>query len=399
MKSWIVIAILLSASASWAEKAYLNTEDGRVISVFNSPGKNWKNCKQESRCEAVGWPDNRAVIETLSPPKKMKVNDPETGELKDEEYVFVEFSYERVVKGVTHKQTNRGWIDAAYLSKKKQKGFYTQSQPQAKKEVCDPKTKNAPIVPKELEVVNTALENQNITETAEALKAVVGQCVINPKATSIKSTGGNSYDDYVLPQLLKQKLPKVTNENGKLLSTQELIDIDALARTLYGEMAGCFKHGLQYPMAVARIAYNRAQASDRAKEFIRSPHSSTKAPLAKVVTSDTQFNVWMTNHGSKPNNSLKLALCPPSNKAKPSWQGHLPAREELDIWEDALRIATETVLFPKHKFEKRTAQIRQLHYTSGMGAFYNMKQVFPWVEERKVSRSSCVEIWQERPKT
>lgn len=402
MKLWIVIAVLLSASVSRAGKAFLNTEDGRIISVFNSPGMNWKNCKLKRDCEAVGWPDNSAEIEILSSsPKKEKVEDPRTGELKDEEYVLIEFSYKRVVDGVTYsKERAKGWIDAAYLSEKKQKGFYTQSQPAPQKEVCDSKTKKTPQFLKDLEVVSTAIGNKNITEIAEALKEFTGQCVIDPNKSLSKSTNGNSYDAYVLPKLLKQRLPRnIKNENGKTITTQDLINIDALARTLYGEMAGCFKHGLQYPMAVARIAHNRAQARGRDKEFIRAPHRSEKGSLAKVVTSDSQFNVWMTNHGSKPNNSLKLALCPPSNKSKPSWQGHLPRQEELDIWEDALRIATEAVLFPKRNFEKRTAQIQQLHYTSGMGSFYNMKQVNPLIENRKISRNSCVEIWQENNKS
>ena len=100
----------------------------------------------------------------------------------------------------------------------------------------------------------------------------------------------------------------------------------------------------------------------------------------------------MKTHNGKKNGPLAHALCPPSDKNKPFWSGAKPSKEEQDIWENTLRIATEAVLFPK-KFNARTSQLKQFHYTSGMDSFFGMKQVFPWIADRKVSKNACVQVW------
>ncbi len=396
MKLPILIVLLFLTSIAFANnKVYLDIEDGQIVSVFNKSGQNWKTCADDPQCHPIAWPDNTASLVTLSPTQKIKAKDPYTGEMKLEEYVLIEYQYQRMVKGKAYNKAGQGWIDAAYLSKSKKMSFFSEGSPtQNRKKYCPSKGVTKPLT-EDLVSVQKAIANKNVKDTAMALSPSVGYCAINPKKSPASYASGNVYDNYVLPQIRKQKVPNVIKENGQAMSTQDLIDVDSLARTIYGEMAGCFKHGLQYPVTVAKVAFNRARTPDREGEFIRGPHSNYKGALAKVVTSASQFSLWRIEISGKPNNSVKMALCPPSNRLKPSWQGYPPSQDEQEIWGNTLRIATEAVLFPK-KFMARTKQISELHYTSGLNSFHGMKQAFPWIEDHQVSRNACVQVWKEK---
>ncbi|WP_415061603.1 hypothetical protein [Bdellovibrio sp.] len=402
MRFIALLFILFSTSASWAKgKAYLDMEDDQIISVFNQPGMNWKNCAKDPACRSVAWPDNTAEIEIISDyPQRMQVESPYTGELQEEEYLEVKYRYKRTVDGKVYTQEGQGWVDAAYVSLKKRSSFYGKTTEPSKD--CPPGSKPSGKGPKEVQKnlapFERALSNTSVTETTKLLKEHVGACVIDPKKNAVSAGSGNPYDNLVLPHLQKKGVPQIIKEDGKAMTKKDLIDIDALARTIYAEMAQCYKHGLHYPMTVAKIAVNRANEDRRAKEFIRGTHSSAKGDLAKVATSPTQFSLWLTTINGKPNNSLRQALCPPADKSKAFWTGNAPPPFELDIWENTLRIATEAVLFPK-KFNSRTQQIKQFHYTSGMPGFYGMKQVFPWIEDRKVSKNACVQVWDDGAKS
>ncbi|WP_413568353.1 hypothetical protein ACLWBD_12165 [Bdellovibrio sp. HCB117] len=389
---------IFASGTLWANgKAYLDLEDGQIVSVFNQPGMNWKNCAGDAKCKSVAWPDSSAQIEVVSPVKKMKVEDPYTGKLEMEEYVQVKYRYKRTVNGKVYTQEGQGWIDAAYVTNAKKSSFYGTAA--AEKEECPPGAKTpAKDIQKSLEPLQKSLSNHSVTDTAKALSPYVGACVINPKNPPSPYAGGNPYDAYVLPALKKQGVPKIKREDGTLMTQQDLIEVDALARTLYAEMARCYKHGLHYPMTVAKISINRAEASQRKAEFIKGDHAAIKTPLAKVVTSPSQFSLWLKKIDGKDNPSLRHGLCPPSSKDKAFWTGAKPPPFEQDIWENTMRIATEAVLFPK-KFNARTKQVKQFHYTSGMDGFYGMKQVFPWIEERKVSKNACVQVWDDKVKS
>ncbi|AHZ85272.1 hypothetical protein Bb109J_c2585 [Bdellovibrio bacteriovorus] len=393
------IALLLFMTTSvnaWADgKAYLDLEEDQILSVFNKPGMNWKNCSADPNCRPVGWPDRDAAVEVISKPRKLKVEDPYTGQMQDEEYVQIKYSYTRERDGITYTQQGTGWVDAAYVSRSKTKAVYGAADD--KSEYCPPVQKSttgggAKEVQKSISGIQSAIANKGVKETAAALKGSVGACVINPKNPPAAYKGENPFDSYVLPHLKKQAVPKVAREDGKMMTQQDLITIDALSRTMYAEMARCYKHGLHYPMAVAKIAVNRANTESRHKEFIKGSHNSGKSDLAKVVTTPSQFNLWMKTHNGKKNGPLAHALCPPADKNKLFWSGAKPSKEEQDIWNNTLRIATEAVLFPK-KFNARTSQLKQFHYTSGMDSFFGMKQVFPWIADRKVSKNACVQVW------
>lgn len=395
MRLMAFLLILTTSWNSWANgKAYLDLEDGQIASVFNKPGMNWKNCSADPSCRPVGWPDRGAFVEvTSNKPVKMMVEDPYTGKKQMEEYVKIRYVYLRESNGKTFSQTGEGWVDAAYVTYDKRSSVFG-ADSDLDPLNCPPTQKSAGAVQQTVNALAQALGNQGVTGTAELLRGHVGACVINPRNPPKSYQGEIPFDSYVLPHLKKNGVPKVTKEDGTPMTMQDLIDVDALARTIYAEMARCYKHGLQYPMAVAKIAVNRANTPSRRSEFIKGTHSGSKGSLAKVVTTPSQFNLWMKTIDGKKNGSLSHALCPPSDKTKPFWMGTPPSKEEQSIWDNTLRIATEAVLFPK-KFQARTAQLKQFHYTSGLDGFYGMKQVFPWIADRKVSRNACVQVWDE----
>lgn len=399
----ILIIVIFSGTASWAKgTAYLNLEDDQIVSVFNKPGMNWKNCTRGSDCTAVGWPDNTATIKVISPVQKMKVVSPYTDIEQDEEYVQIEYSYERKVNNQTYFQTGKGWIDAAYVSEKRQNTFYGMgNKADSVEKDCPPVTKAHPGDLKEIKKTVTPLhkssKNISVTETAKLLNPYVGACTIdpNPKKKLPETSIENPYDAYVLPTI-KTTIPKVHKENGELMSKKDLIDIDAAARSIYAEMAQCYKYGLQYPMSVARIAVNRANSKNREDIFIKGTHNSSKGDLAKVFTSPSQFSLWLKKIKKKANGSLRQALCPPSKAGTRYWTGNLVPQFELDIWQNTLRIATEAVLFPM-QFKARTNELKKdTFYSSGEKSFYDMKKANPpSIEGRKISRDSCIQIWRD----
>ena len=377
-------------------KAYLDLEDGQVQSVFNMPGRDWKTCDMDKNCLAKAWPDNASEIEILTPPKKTLTYDFKEKKEVEQEFVKVRYKYLRKSaldspeKGAMIPQEGEGWIDNAYITNKRRNAFFTE-QPKAYDEPpCADESVNKKNL-KNLAAIGKAAGGLN--KITEEVMKVTGQCVIDPTQPR-GFEAGNVYDNYVMPTILKQKVPKIQKEDGTQMTSQDLVDIDSLARSIYGEMASCFKHGLQYPMTVAKIVRNRALSTERSSEFIKPPHDPAKNSLSKVVTSSSQFNVWMKKHGDRMNPSLKMALCPPGNKDQVYWQGRKPPPGELQIWENAMRIATQAVVQP-NSFDIRTKEVSGFFYTSGMGQFYKMGQVHPVIENREVRKNSCLEVWME----
>lgn len=382
-------------------KAYLDIEEGQIVSVFSEPGVNWKSCRDKKGCAAVAWPDRDSKIEIVEGPVKRMVEDIYTGKMVEEEYYKIRYEYERrnsngeiMVQGGLTNPKAVGWIDAAYVSKTKKQTFFGASEGQKEKcEVTTPK-KGVQGLKDAVTPIAKAASGKGVVDTAEALKPFIGVCAIDPKNPPREYAKGNSYDTYVLPQLSKQKTPALLNSQGKPMTKEDLIAIDALSRTLYAEMARCYKHGLHYPMTVAKIVMNRSKSPNQ-KLYIVEKHSDEKNKMAKVATDATQFSLWLKKIDGKTNNSLRQGLCPPSVAGKNFWTGARPSQAELDIWTNTVRIATEAVLFPEN-FNRRTKDVTQFNYTSGLGKFYGMTQVNPSIDGHKISRDSCMEVWEDR---
>lgn len=394
-------------------RGYLDNieDDDTPITVFESAGQNWKYCKKtidpntkKKICaEAVGWPKRDAVINVLEAPIKVKTKDAVTDAESEEEYSKIEFTYTRKGEdGKIHHQKGTGYIETSYLSKTKTSSFYT-AQNKVESKICppatnDPQSKLKQSVEK-LPDLASSIGNLTLEKKADLLSSVVGFCPLKPptKTPGPFKGKGNVYDQAVLPTLLKAKIPKLTNEENKQMTRDEMIQIDTLARTLYGEMAICYRRGLQYPMAVAKMILNRTENEGRKSEFISPPHSSKAPPLTQVCTTPSQFSMWLKNIGGSKNQTLHHGLCPPTTPNGPYWKSDQASAFEYDIWKNTIRIATEAILYPK-KFKARTQQITGYHYTSGLGKFYDMTQVRPSIEGKKIDRSACLEIWKEKEK-
>ncbi|RYZ82956.1 MAG: hypothetical protein EOP04_20960 [Proteobacteria bacterium] len=388
------------------QKAYLDFEDGRPETLTSIPGRDWRTCLLDKNCEAAGWPDRDSEVNVLTEPTSVKYYDHRAQKIVSDNFVQISTVYVRrakkdsCYKGALVRFSRTGWVLAGRIQKEKLSAFFPEKITNGKPPICrdDRTQKNL----KDLSNVTKHLEK--INDIAAEVSKVTGQCIDIPNSPGAFKAG-NVYDKYFLEKIMAQTPPKVRKDNGELMTPRDLVDIDAMARSIYGEMAGCFKKGLQYPMTVGKIIENRGRTcipgdanenKGKCSLFVQGDHDSRKSPLAKVVTSKRQFNVWMPNHGDKMNPSLKMAACPPSSADRNFYRGKKPPREELEIWEDAIRIATQAVVNPE-RYRDRTKDVSGFFYTSGMGKFYNMKQTNPIIEKRKVDNDACLEVWMESP--
>lgn len=371
------------ANAETRQRAYIDADAG-VVSVYNMPGQNWKTCSKIEGCKSVGWPDDEAKVFVLGEKIIDQTIDPYTNLPIESYYYQIKYEYKRTVDGKTYLQKGKGYIDADYVNLERKESIYKPKKIKTE-EICDPK-KDEKVKTNNF---NEDLNNQNLDMITDEVHKHIGRCVTRKVPMNLE----NPYDKVVLPEVSKAVSFKISEK--RLVNHVDLVAIDALARTMYGEMARCYKAGLHYPMAVARIALNRSESEPRKSEFISGPHLSSKSQLAKVVTSSDKFSVWMPSYRKNENPALRQALCPPVSADKKFWTGSQPPESELRIWRNTVKIATEAVLFPE-KFKTRTNELRNRYfYTSGMRNFFNMKLVKPSIGGRSIDRESCMQIWAE----
>lgn len=408
---------------------YFNkVEEGQYIQVFTKPGQNWRYCEKDidpetgkEKCKyAVGWLDRDSKARVIGQPIKEKVQDPMTGEWIEEEYVRIEFFYARLDEnGQLFTQNKTGFIETYNLSDRPMEAFYKKVddpiQPPAKstssvKPKKDCRSSGTAQSLKEIQDISKPLveatENLGVEKSAKILNELVGFCAVNPP-TKMPSPvpHGNVYDKMVYSKLKNKPVPPIKKENKQYMTQEDLVNIDALARTLYGEMAQCYRYGLEYPMTVAKIITNRTNDSDGHSIFIQGEHHARKPTAAKIATTGNQFSMWRRNGGGP----LHHGLCPPRELGKPFYRNKSASKFENDIWINTMKIATEAVLYPK-QFAKRTEGVTGKHYTSNLakdrftprlsnGAKFieKMTQVFPKIEGRTVNHNRCLEAWVEKP--
>lgn len=387
----IIVTFCIFAEAK-NKTAYLDP-DSKIVSVFNEPGFDWQSCKQP--CEAVAWPGPDAQFSvTQDTPQVFKRKDRYTGETTEVKYVKVLVTYDR--DGV--KREKYGWIDESYLQYEKAESFYqAPSQSSAQKTNCGRKEETkkskehaADIARKQKE----ALLEAKIDKDAGKIEEAVGKCV----RPSADASPKNGFDDLVKPTLrgVAAKNKSVTDENGHPISDDQVATISALARTLYGEMAGCFRRGLQYPMAVARIAVERAEETRRHGEFIKTGHSETDHPVCQVITTPSQFNNWMPRIDGDVNGAFLHTLCPPSKHGEKFWANANPSDEELNIWKNAVRIATDATMFPAHFKGITKALDNVFFYTSGQKHLRSFQKQPPYhtkLDGRPLNNINCIQLW------
>lgn len=396
---------------AYEKRVYINKEGLAPATVFNSPGFDYKTCqKSPSVCnlEQASWPDRNSEVIDLGERVKVWVKNA-NGEDEEVEYAKVKVSYIRVdPKTLYLNDVNErvGYIDVAYLTDKPMTSLYpTATKPKKIVEApaekyCPPKKgavldkKKENIAP--IEEVAQSLPANSVVNIAEILKSEVGDCLKPSPKTGLDVT----YDGYAYDHMKSKALPNVAGEDGQRITRQQFMDIDMLSRTLYSEMAKCYKYGLHYPMAVARVAVNRAKAEDKnlRGEFINYKHRD-KGTLGKVLTDPYMFSAWnkkIKNRDGKviDNPSLDQALCPPQNPSKPFWKGgkEVPSGDEREIWDQTVKVATEAVLFPKN-FAGRTNNVKSYFYTSGMDRDDMKRMSAPTIEGRSVDKPNCMRFW------
>lgn len=298
-------------------------------------------------------------------------------------------------------------------------------------------------------VLQTSIDSlkfpQSVTSAASKLEKYVGQCVIDPpnKISEKDLKGPISYDSLVLPKM-GNALSKVPELNIPGLSSQKLLEIDLTARTIFAEVGKCVPYGAEYAMAVARVIKNREKFIEEnpksTTEFIwqkESLHWPGKSIATKVGSSPVQFSAW-NNYiidfpaliqakqtkaqeyilkGSSAKEAQEKAdaevransktldlykfnasgmlhsLCPPSDRNKDYYDGHKPSASLNAIWQSILKVATESVLFPKQFLAKTEGVKKVLHYTSNRKSFFDFYQVHPKIEGRIIDREDCLNLW------
>lgn len=415
IRSFVVLCFSVSACVNaFAQtqfhpyKAYLSTleDDDDVMTVFSDPTKNWKNCTKlpDGSCkEAMGWPGRDADITVIGPDEKFKVHDPFTDKDVNETFVKVKFKYTREVTGsngqiTEYKKEGEGYIPKYALTSTKQAAIYAnttkKTTPAAAKDCPPTHNDEGKKSAQNGNDIARMAKGQSVVSAADEISKVVGKCLVSPPTSRPSNLpNSNVFDAWVVPKIKAQPVPKLKNEQNKAMTQADLINIDALARTLYGEMGGCFKRGLQYPMAVARVALNRLDNEAKWQEFTGTNVTRTNQPipkLAKLLTTPEKFNNWT---GRTNNGPLHQSLCPPTQAGKPFWNENSASKEEAAIWKNAVRIATEAVLYP-NQFKSRSPGMKNVHfYTSGMGSYSNSKRVHASVDGRSLANSDCVELW------
>ncbi|MGZ3772808.1 MAG: hypothetical protein ACXVCY_07835 [Pseudobdellovibrionaceae bacterium] len=156
----------------------------------------------------------------------------------------------------------------------------------------------------------------------------------------------------------QQRISSETAKNGSTKPTQEqLYAIDAMARTLYGEMRGCSNQTSAFYKAIGRVILNRAAVvknQGSRKPFYNSSQDTVKGQslpklIPKVVSWPEQFSAWNIDDVN-----LKTVLCPKDN----------PSALSQKAWKEATQVATQAVL-DTETFLKDTEGIHQTHYSSG----------------------------------
>lgn len=370
----LALFLLFSSLATASEKTvYLSTLED------DDSGTPLYYCHKKKCAEAPLLLNRSATIHITGSEFKGFTNDPFDNSELTEFFVPVRYSFLDPQSPKKFRSGN-GFLPKYLLAEKIQSSFFTREEDSR--------------MP-----ASTANKKTNTLKAATQIYDLVGECPLkDPMVMPKKLSKENVFDSYVYNILKKQKVPRLLNEQMKPMTLDDLVNIDSLARTIYGEMGKCFRKGLQYPIAAALVAINRSENKSRFKEWTGSKVKRKVAsvpPLTRIVTTPEKFNNWMAFEGDKVNGPLHHSLCPARAVSKPFWKTAKASRTEVDIWKNSVRIATEAVMFPT-RFKSRSPAMRNINfYTSGMGQYNNYVQIFPFVNDRPLENFDCIEIWKE----
>ncbi len=359
------------------QKMYLDLEENERATIYSQGGLNYLNCVAANQCNEVnglGWPSRNDELTFLGVTQTHYMQINSAGD-----YDFVEFAKVKYLRDMPSggQKWVEGYIATDRLRNRRTDPVFGGKTPRrttdrvGKNDFCPGKAADSlksdaqAILGKSKEIFN-----ENVQKIADQIRDKLGKCSFDGKENI---TGAVPYDKMALPSLLesarKNEFPvnieKEPLEPGKksLATIEDFVAIDALARTLYGEMAVCHRKGLEYPLAAAAVIQNRAmaiQAQPALKRvYCKSNHHPVKNEYACVATQPIQFSTWNKSE------NIEQPLCPPSDPGKNFYPGRKPPAQEVAIWNDMVKIATEVILFPK-AFKSRIAGDLNgvFHYTS-----------------------------------
>lgn len=396
------------------DKVQIGMDVQGAVTATSRAGLTWNTAKES---EKVGWPDGKS---------KLKYLDSELAEMEDP--ITHEFRWQLFYK-VKFSKKGEGWLNADYIRNDVVKNveddplgdFIKTDDPlgdfiKQKKEVsakakqdppCVPTRKHAVPAPKVVVEAKEALHPLAVEEVIERITPHLGKCLLNNSMDlPALARGASAFDSTVLKHWEASSVPKnIPSPLSGNLKKEDLVNIDTLARTIYGEMASCFDNGLQYPMAMAKVVANRVEYIQKhqgeatpfaPKNVFEKARDKLKGIFSAVLTHSYQFSVWNKQIDGKTNPSLKQVLCPPRDPAAKFWPKVKPSKKESNIWKESIRIATEAVLFPE-KFKKQTEHVTELYYTSGLGYFMEgFQRAHHTVDGKALSRGRCIELWRKK---
>ncbi len=395
-------------------------DDDPPVTVYNVPGFNYTSCKEDKRCQGIGWlklSDSKvSVIKTNGNVEKQNktVTNPITGKSEKVDFIKVKFEYNR--NGI--RKSAVGWLDEDFLQEAPFQNRYQnpKSLPaKTPKQECPPKTNAETKNREDIGAVSTAIEQTlttNAKQVASVIGPMIGRCPMSPPPSKSKLTkNGLFYDKQILgpmQSIARANAPKtITTQFGKVtLTPKQLIDIDILARSVYGEMGGCLDKNRNYGLAVAKVVMNRTKlvesGAGKGKLFTQPRHENlhhpSKSTIAKVLTDPKQFSIWNREQANDPTDlNILRVMCPSRDKSTYNWKNKEPNEQDLRAWQKSLEIAIEAIAFPQ-QFNQMTAKVTQYYYTSGVDlGSKGYQNVTPRIAGTRINNPRCIWLWKAPP--
>ena len=412
----------------------------KAVTAFAEPGYKWN----DPRADVVGKISDEDSIDYLST-KLVMIYDEDRKEKRAQ--LFYKIQY----KKANSDSWQQAWVDASavkwYGTNKNPMGFKKRSKKQVEKETiseeerlrCEQDEQRKLIMEygaKAAEKAKTVLNDIYDVLTKSALERYtedlgphMGDCLLK-EYNSLRSI--SEKDNIALKTLAphwakKKKDPRIAHPNGmRDVTKEELMAIDTLARTIYGEMAVCYGDSgssSQFLTGVGKSVALRAYAVNNdpntASMFGQSDKWPEIAnhPITQASLKPEEYSVWNGLTKQAPivrDPRVKQALCPPAKAGEKFYSGviacpggsekstmqidgkEVPCRKgENDIWQTALQDAIQAVLMP-NQFAKRTEDFNVLYYTSGVARSQKeyKEADCPSIEGNSLADNpSCMRCW------
>ena len=254
--------------------------------------------------------------------------------------------------------------------------------------------------------------NQALDRIDYGLMKFIGDCYNKPVGGKLPNEiGGDFYIDQVVPDIQKKMAAQGVTDKKEIA---KLIQVDLLARTIYSEMASCNKYSKAYLDAVGKVIMNRADYindklkaggtsyNDYNKRIDKTDNRNIKAaneflafgnrrkirPHAGVLGEIALRNYAFSIYNPK-DPAGKNAFCP--KKPSPGKKALGPATR---AFKSAVAVAREMVFSP-NAFKKRTANVKELFYTSNI-TFEDKDYVESparSVGGTAMNKKSCIRLW------